>query len=213
MRIWPVALALLTLTAFTPLSAQDWEAGLLVANQTYPSLTINMVSAGSYRLQPGSKTITALRAGRTVLELPGGSLQVSAMFQPFTTATGRVNLTSSTVVQGSLRTQQFGLGAMYYFTTPVALGAGLDVRAERLAATTQFPGGSGSSAVNLVRPWARANAGYAFSTASGVKPFIKLELAAPLVHRSLNTNTFSDTDLVAAMAPRFQGGIYLGVTF
>jgi hypothetical protein len=213
MRIWPMALALLTLTAFTPLSAQDWEAGLLVANQTYPSLNINMVSGGSYRLRPGSKTITALRAGRTVLDLSGGSLQVSAMFQPFTTATRSLYFNSGNSLQMNYRTQQFGLGGLYQFKTPVALGAGLDVRVERLAATTQFLGSSASAAVNLVRPWARANAGYAFSTASGVKPFIKLELAAPLVNRSLNTSTFSGTDLVAAMAPRFQAGIYLGVNF
>jgi len=213
MRIWPMAFASLTLTAFTPLSAQDWEAGLLVANQTYPTLNINMVSAGSYRLRPGSKTITALRAGRTVLELPGGSLQVSAMFQPFTTATGRVNISRSNIVQANFRTQQFGLGAMYYFKTPVALGAGLDVRAERLAASTRFLGVSNSAAVNLVRPWARANAGYVFTPSPDVKPFIKIELAAPLVNRRLNTSRYSDTDLVAAMAPRFQGGIYLGVNF
>jgi hypothetical protein len=59
MRIWPMALALLTLTAFTPLSAQDWEAGLLVANQTYPSLNTStfsgtdLVAAMAPRFQAG----------------------------------------------------------------------------------------------------------------------------------------------------------------
>jgi hypothetical protein len=97
---------------------------------------------------------------------------------------------------------------MFNFKAVVAVGAGFEYRSESLAVS-----GSGSTNVSTTygRPWARLNVGYAIPSPV-VKPFIGVEVAAPLTSKSYDANG-SPEDSLKMIAPKLQLGLYAGIRF
>ncbi len=95
------------------------------------------------------------------------------------------------------------MGAMFNFKALVAVGAGVEYRSEKITGPT--------TSTTYGRPWARVNAGYAFPTPL-VKPFIGIEVAAPLTKKDYN-DSLSSEDTLKAFAPKLQVGVYGGIRF
>ncbi|HJV21404.1 MAG TPA: hypothetical protein VJ570_01855, partial [Holophagaceae bacterium] len=102
--------------------------------------------------------------------------------------------------------KHWSVGAMFNFKAMVAFGAGLEYRSESLDIT----GTGGAFSTTYGRPWARANVGFAFPTPI-VKPFVGLEVAAPLSSKSNETG--SPEDVAKSLAPKMQIGLYGGIRF
>lgn len=197
-------MSLLLVLAAVPLSAQSFEAGLFIGQQSYKSFS----DAGT-TVEPAKKTVTGVRLGYSLLDLGPALLQVTAGYQPEAKTTIEAN---GTTVPGFEGTQKhWSVGAMFNFKAFVAIGAGVEYRSESLG----FKGPGTDISTTYGRPWARANVGFAFPTPI-VKPFIGLEVAVPLVSTSPSTaEYFGPDDSVAlkAHAPKMQIGIYGGIRF
>ena len=87
---------------------------------------------------------------------------------------------------------------MFNFKALVSIGAGVEMRFEKLS----LP----SNNATYTRPWFRANLGMTFP-APALKPFIGLEVSAPLV----SENDFAQT--AKSLAPKSQIGVYGGIRF
>ncbi|HJW72484.1 MAG TPA: hypothetical protein VJ486_06465 [Geothrix sp.] len=177
-----------------PLGAQSFEAGVFIGQQTYKEFNYLGFTA-----KPDSKTVASARLGYSIVDLGPALFQITAGFQP----ESKANITNNAGVTGELKQSHWSVGAMFNFKAVVAFGAGVEYRSEKL------DDGAGTS-TTYGRPWARVNAGLAFPTPL-VKPFIGLEVAAPLSSKS--NDVASPEDGLKSMAPKMQIGVYGGIRF
>jgi len=185
-------LASLLLLLALPLSAQNFEAGVNISRQSYTSNT-----APGFSGHPDpvvfdfeSKTVVAGRIGYSLVNIGPTVFQLSAAYQPKTDTELKPN---GVTVPTKLGSEYWGVGAMFQFQALVAFGAGIDYRFEKTTMVNIF-----TDTHSFNRPWARVNAGYAFP-APVVKPFISIEVAAPLTKEN--------------HSPELQVGIYAGLRF
>lgn len=186
---------LLPLVLMAPLAAQTFEVGLNISRQQYPSNT----ELGVFKVEPQDKTVVAARFGYALVDFGPALFQVTAAYQPKVDTDVKAN----GVTQFQAGQEYWGVGAMFNFKAVVAVGAGVEYRSEKLSS----PGTSATYG----RPWARVNAGFAFPTPL-VKPFIGVEVAAPLVKKDYS-DTLGSEDALKALAPKLQIGVYGGIRF
>lgn len=206
------AIALLPLLAVLPLSANTWEAGLFLGQQSYKSQSVSSGTT-SISVDGDSKFAYGIRLGRSIVDLGPALITITAGFQPECKTTFKATMTGAPAYQvgtaaasstsPDYKTQHFSVGAMANFKAFIAVGAGLEYGFEKL----EMDGTS----TNYARPWVRVNAGIAIPSPV-VKPFIGVEAAIPVTSKSLEMNS-SEEDFLKAMAPKFQIGIYAGIRF
>lgn len=184
---------LLPLLLAAPLCAQSLEFGIHGYSQMYPAV-------GSPSTETKSATAFAGRFGYSIIDLGPTLLQVSAVYQPKVESEVKVGGIASSLKLGD---EYFGAGVMFTFKALVAFGAGLDYRAEKLT--------WGTASTTYGRSWARVNLGFAFPIPI-VKPFIMVEVAAPLTKQSYSSS-LGPEDRLKALAPNLQAGIYAGIRF
>ena len=187
-----------------PLAAQDFEAGVFLGQQSLDSVTIS-----GNKIEPKAKFVAGARVGYSLLDLGPALLQVTAGYQPKTSSEVEVN--GHTVSGSKYEHQHYSVGAMFNFKAFVAVGAGVEYRFEKLEAS----GAGAPSGLDTTynRPWARANIGVAFPTPL-VKPFVGLEVALPLLTKSVDGSTSASvSDRLKSIAPKFQVGLYAGIRF
>jgi hypothetical protein len=187
-------IALAALVAIAPLSAQSWELGVFAGQQSFKDF-----SALGETVKVDSKTVLAARVGYSVVDLGPALFQLTAGFQPEVTTTATVAGMSGSE---DIKHSYMSVGAMFNFKAFVAVGAGVEYRSEKIK--------GGSTDTTYGRPWARANIGVAFPTPL-VKPFVGLEVSAPLTSKSNEYG--SSEDILKSMAPKLQIGIYGGIRF
>lgn len=205
--------ALLPLLAVLPLSANTWEAGLFIGQQSFKSDSATL-SGVTFSGESDSKVAYGFRLGRSIVDLGPALITITAGFQPETKTTFKANVTgappayqvgtaAASAASPDFKTQHFSVGAMANFKAFVAVGAGIEYRFEKL----ELEGTS----TNFARPWVRVNAGIAIPSPV-VKPFIGVEAAIPVTSKTLDMNASSE-DQLKAFAPKFQIGIYAGIRF
>lgn len=190
-----------------PLGAQAFEAGLFLGRQGYSSVAIaGRGPSPDLGLTAEARTVYAARFGYTVTEFPGAALQLTAGFQP----EFRASVKDTLGTPGRYLKERYGsVGAMVTFKTPVALGAGLEFRSERLAGNQYGP----EESTTYNRVWARMTATYVLPS-PGVKPFVGLEAAVPLTTQSASDRSYTPaSDALKEMAPRYQLGLFAGIRF
>ena len=196
-RILPLAFAL----AASPLWSQSFEAGLFLGQNSYRS---NLLDD-----EPDAKTVVSARLGYAVLDSGPCLFQLTAGYQPeFDTP---VDLSGSGGPASRYGQRYWSLGVMLNIKTLVAFGVGLEYRSENLSLSGPGPDGS----TTYGRPWVRADVGYAFP-APVLKPFIGLEVAAPLTSTTADFSSSPTLDLdtnLKSHAPNFQVGLYGGIRF
>jgi hypothetical protein len=180
-----------------PLAAQNLELGLHVSRQSYTSQSIPDAT------EPQDKTVLAARLGYSVVDLGPALFQVTAVYQLKVDTEMKVDGVTSRTTLGH---EYWGVGVMFNFKAVVAVGAGLDYRSEKISAHDV-----GTVSTTYGRPWARVNAGYAFPTPA-LKPFIGLEVAAPLTQKSYDSAAVFE-DRLKSWAPKLQVGLYAGIRF
>ena len=186
-----------------PLAAQSFEAGLFLGQQQYPSPHTDVVPGVTGQLNLDNKTVYALRFGYSVVDVGPALFQITAGYQPETKTTINATLGGAlSTNMGDFKQSHWSVGAMFNFKAVVAVGAGLEYRAEKLE-------GEGSN-TTYNRPWVRLNAGYAIPSPL-VKPFFGVEVAFPLINTS---NKFDSAEnVLKSMAPKNQFGLYAGLRF
>jgi hypothetical protein len=199
LRLLPLALI-----AALPLAAQDYELGLFVGQQTYR----DQKDATGDNFKFKKSTVVAARFGYSVVDLGPALFQLTAGYQPKVEA--KFDLAPGETMEGKLKHEYWSLGVMFNFKSLVAVGAGLEYRSEKLNAEN----GPQSNSTTYGRPWAKVSFGYAFPLPE-VKPFIGLEVAAPLTSQSVSATEFGvDTSkTLKGSAPKLQVGLYGGVRF
>jgi hypothetical protein len=188
------ALLIFTLAAM-PLAAQSWEVGAFVGQQSYNDINFMGVQA-----KPDSKVMAAVRGGYSFVDFGPVLFQFNAGFQPKASATVKVNGVDA---GEKLDHQATNVGLAFIFKAGVSASVGVDYRWDKL----EVPGTS----TTYGRPWARANIGFAFPTPL-VKPFVSLELAAPLASKKIE-DAHSSEDALKVLAPKMQIGLYAGIRF
>lgn len=189
-------IALLAL-ALSPMAAQDFEVGLNVSRQAYRESTI----PGS-TLKADDKTVVAARFGYALVDMGPALFQLTAGYQPkVETEVAQTGSGTGVMKQG-----YWSAGAAFNFKAMFAVGVGVEYRSERLQDMS-----TGGASTTYGRPWARANVGYAFPTPL-VKPFVGLEVAAPMSKKDGSSAT-SNEDVLKSIAPKMQVGIYGGIRF
>jgi hypothetical protein len=204
---------LVLLCATAPLAAQNWELGLFAGQQSYkstdvPSMSYKGLTLPAGSLQPDSKVVYGARLGYSVVDMGPVLLQITGGFQPKSEAT--LKWGGVEVPDAKYTHEHTSIGAMFNFKARVAAGAGIEYRFEKVG----WSDASESETFNYARPWFRANVGFSFPTLI-VKPFLGLEVAMPLISKSIDvasTNT-PDEDVYKALAPKLQIGIYAGIRF
>jgi len=195
----------LSLLCVLPLSAQSYEVGLFAGRQSFKSGSYaDPTGEGVLDTAAATKTVLAARLGYALVDLGPALLQVTAGYQPKATTT----LTTTAGLYPYQGSQDYAvshasLGVMANFKAVVAIGAGVEYRDETLS--------SNGVSSHYGRPWGRVNAGYAIPSPI-LKPFVGLEVAAPLTSKSLSADP-SNTDLLQAMAPKLEVGLYGGIRF
>ena len=174
-------LCLLMMICATPMTAGAFELWLFAGQQAYKNAS---------QFKDDHKITAILRAGYSVVDLGPALIELTAGYQPETTA----KLTSGTDFKNS----HFSVGAMANFKAYVSTGVGLEYRFEKLDTGTS---------TNYGRPWARANVGIAIPSPV-LKPFIGLEADIPLTSTKGSLVTQAKD-----MAPKSQIGIYGGIRF
>lgn len=197
--------------AALPLAAQSWEVGLFVGQQSYDKHTFT--TPLTFEAKPDSKTMGAIRLGYSLADLGPVLFQINAALQPKTSTTMHYTFANTTPVGidvgQNLDHQATSLGLMFHFKAGVALGAGVDYRWDKLEGDVF---GSPTS-TTYGRPWARASVGFAIPSPV-LKPFLGLEVAVPLVTKSLgSTGPQTTEDILKAYAPKLQIGLYGGLRF
>lgn len=202
---------LLALACLTPLRAETWEVGIFAGRQTYGSLDDSRPGYSADGA-PTGKTVTGVRVGYSVLDLGPALLEVTAGFQPSTSTTTRITTFSSTTGLGvayrtdsgplDFKASHTSVGMMFNFKAVVAIGAGVEMRFEKLTLT----GSPLGQDANYNRPWLRAGVGMAVPSPA-LKPFIGLEVALALASEN------ELTQAVKAMAPKAEVGLYAGLRF
>jgi hypothetical protein len=193
----------LALLVGLPLTAQKWEAGLFLGQQQYPSPHEELTPGVTGQLNLDNKTVYAIRFGYSVVDMGPALFQITAGYQP--EVKSGVSATLGGVAEGKgtdFKQSHWAVGAMFNFKAVVAVGAGLEYRAEKLELLNE------STTYN--RPWARLNAGYAIPSPL-VKPFFGVEVAFPLTNTSNKFDSIENT--LKSMAPKNQFGLYAGIRF
>lgn len=186
-------IALLAL-ALSPLAAQDFEVGLNVSRQAYRESNITGTN-----FKADDKTVVAARFGYALVDMGPALFQLTAGYQPkVETEVAQTGSSNAAMKQG-----YWSAGAAFNFKAMVAVGVGLEYRSERLE--------NAGVSTTYGRPWARANVGYAFPSPL-VKPFLGLEVAAPMSKKDGNGATTTE-DIMKSIAPKMQVGIYGGIRF
>lgn len=188
-----------------PLAAQSFELGVFAGQQSYKSYSLVADPANSVSVSIDSKTVYGARFGYSVVDFGPALFQLTAGYQPESTATGKSTIVlggTPVYSQGDYKEGHWSVGAMFNFKALVAIGAGVEFRSESLKTDTD------STTYN--RPWARFNVGYAFPTPL-VKPFIGVEADFPLTSKSNETG--STADMLKSLAPKAQIGVYGGIRF
>jgi hypothetical protein len=185
------------------LHASDLEVGLLLDKEVGKAQTL---AAGSGGLGAGnydavSPTGVGFRAGYTFLDLKVAGLGAAVTYRP--KAQGDLVGGGSTL--GKYGNEYVAIGVQADWKFLVNLHAGLDYRSEKLTTTV----GSTTESTTLGRPWVKAGFGFSAPTPL-VKPFVRLEVAAPL---STSSKGDSADELRKAMAPSFQVALYGGIRF
>jgi len=192
-----------------PLAAQSFEVGLFLGQQQYPTPHVDVAPGTTLQFSPDNKTVYAARFGVSVADFGPASFQLTLGLQPETKSTVSASLGGVSANVGDFKENHWSAGAMFNFKAVVAVGAGLEYRAEKLSGA--FSGSNDSTTYNRV--WARLNAGYAIPSPV-VKPFIGVEVAFPLTTtNSTLALSASDAEVLKAMAPKSQFGIYAGIRF
>lgn len=202
--------AALALLLGAPLAAQTFEVGFFVGQQQYPSIHTDVAPGTTLTMKTDDKTVYAARFGFTVVDLGPALFQLTAGYQPEAKATVKGSLPGLPSVEvGELKENHWSAGAMFNFKAFVAVGAGLEFRSEKLSG--EFSGSSDSTTYNRV--WARVNVGFAIPSPV-VKPFVGVEAAFPLTTKSSGVDvSASNADVLKAMAPKNQIGLYAGIRF
>jgi hypothetical protein len=204
---------LMLLCVAAPLAAQNWELGLFAGQQSYKSIDVPSMSIPGFTLhagslQPDSKIAYSFRLGYSIVDMGPVLFQITGGYQPKSEAT--LKWAGVEVPNAKYTHEHTSIGAMFNFKAGVAAGAGIEYRFEKVGWSDE----SESETFNYARPWFRANVGFSFPTPI-VKPFLGLEVAMPLISKSIDvasTNT-PDEDVYKAIAPKLQIGIYAGIRF
>lgn len=186
----------LALLSVAPLAAQSFEVGVFAGQQSFKSYD----DAGA-KVEPAKKTVVGARFGYSIVDLGPALFQLTAGYQPEVKTDVEVN--GNAIPGVEFKQKHWSVGAMFNFKAGVAIGAGVEFRNETLSA--------GPDSTTYGRPWARANIGFAFPTPL-VKPFIGLEVAAPMTSKSYDP-TASDAENLKSVAPKMQVGLYAGLRF
>ena len=197
----------LPLLGMLPLSAQDWEVGVLGVSNSYRtsgSAQNGTIDPGS----PDSKVALGLRVGYALLDLGPMLLQVTAGIQPQSTTKVTSRGTSGydfspTTTNVNFKNQNYSVGAMLNMNAFLSGGIGLEYRFE----TYEYQGFSTSAS----RPWLRANLGVSIPSPI-LKPFAGVEADLPFTSTKLGDGTSAD-DRARSMAPKAQFGLYAGIRF
>ncbi len=192
----------LTALVAAPLAAQDFELGLNISRQMYEKRTVSI-----FTYEPQDKTVIAARFGYALVDIGPALFQLTAGFQP-QVETDVKNTTTGLVVD-KFKQGYWSAGAALNFKALFAVGVGLEYRSEKLEGTLGTMGVS----TTYGRPWVRGNVGYAFPSPI-VKPFIGLEVAAPLAKKDVSaTGPITVDDSLKAYAPKMTIGLYGGIRF
>ncbi len=198
--------------ATLPLTAQSWEVGAFLGQQTYDKFTWRDTGSGmDTEAKPEGKTVGALRVGYGLVDIGPALFQFSAAYQPKVSTDVKFSApgVSGLGIGLNLDHQASSLGVALIFRAGVSASVGLDYRWDKLEGTFQGL----SSTTTYGRPWARANVGFALPTPIA-KPFLGLEVAAPLANKSVNAlGPTTDEEALKALAPKLQVGLYGGIRF
>ncbi|BDU76115.1 hypothetical protein [Mesoterricola sediminis] len=192
----------LPLLVVLPLSANTWEAGVFIGQQSFRSQNVTL-GGNTFSGDVDNKVTYGFRVGRSVLDFGPALLEVTAGFQPESRANATIRINGAPFGTGEYKTQHFSIGAMANLKAFVALGAGVEYRFEKLD--------TGSASTTYARPWIRVNAGIAIPSPV-VKPFVGVEAAVPVTSKSVDA-TSPEEDQIKALAPKFQIGLYAGIRF
>lgn len=195
------ALLGLVLVSTATLSAADNELNLMIDKQMTRNLTIQ-----GYEVEVQQPTSVGVRYGRDLIGLGPAQLQLQAAYHAQSSADGAVLGTSI----GTYKNTGYSLGLQAQWRLGVVLGAGAEMRVEKLKGETTYPT-AGTTSATLVRPWVTGRLGFSIPTPL-VKPVFGLEVAVPLTKKNAN-DASSDEDLLKAVAPSFEVGVYGGIRF
>ncbi|WP_005036739.1 hypothetical protein [Holophaga foetida] len=184
------ALLGLALVSAATLSASDNELNLLVSKQ----LTRDYSSYSTD--QPVGVT---LRYGRDLIGLGPAQLQLQAGYHRQTTADFKSGSTT-----GEFKNTGYSLGLQAQWRMGVVLGAGAEVRAERLQATTL-------GSTTQIRPWLTGRVGFSIPLPL-VQPVVGLEVAIPMTNKSADSIS-NNEDVLKRLSPNFEVSVYGGVRF
>jgi len=189
MRTELIALALASVTS---LSASDNELNLVVSKQ----LTRDYAAADLSTEQPMGLT---LRYGRDLIGLGPAQLQLQAGYHAQTTA----DIKEAGLSSSELKNTGYSLGLQAQWRMGVVLGAGAELRAERLKA-------AGLDSTTQVRPWITGRVGFSLPLPL-VQPIFGVEVAVPVTNKSGDAT--SDEDLLKRLSPNFEVSVYGGIRF
>ena len=194
------ALLGIALLSAATLSASDNELNLLVSKQMTRDLS---VPAG--KVEVSDPVAISLRYGRDLIGLGPAQLQLQAGYHAESTADMKFN----GVKNGEYKNTGYSLGLQAQWRMGVVLGAGAEMRMEKLKAVSST--GQGSYDTTQVRPWVTGRVGFSLPLPL-VQPVFGLEVAAPLTKKDVNASSSQD-DALKAMAPSFEVSVYGGVRF
>lgn len=192
------ALLGLVLVSAGSLSAADNELNLILDKQMTRNLTIQ-----GYKVEVQQPVSVGIRYGRDLIGLGPAQLQLQAAYHGESKADGAVMGNKI----GEYKNTGYSLGLQAQWRMGVVFGLGSEMRVEKLKGETAY----GNSSATLVRPWVTGRLGFSIPTPL-VKPVFGLEVAVPLSKKNASDNS-SDEDLLKAVAPNFEIGVYGGIRF
>lgn len=183
----------LALVSAATLSASDNELNLLVSKQMNRDFSGKNITLD----QPAGVT---LRYGRDLIGLGPAQLQFQAGYHSQTTADIKTNGTTTS----ELKNTGYSLGLQAQWRMGVVLGAGAELRAERLKA-------EGMGSTTQIRPWLTGRVGFSVPLPV-VKPVFGLEVAVPVTKKNADSSS-SDEDVLKRISPNFEVSVYGGIRF
>lgn len=183
----------LTLVSAATLSASDNELNLRVSKQ----MTRDFSAADLTTEQPVG---LSLRYGRDLFGLGPAQLQLQAGYHAQTTA----DIKEGGVKESELKNTGYSLGLQAQWRMGVVLGAGAEVRAERLKA-------AGLDSTTQVRPWITGRVGFSMPLPV-IQPVFGMELAVPVTNKSADASS-SNEDVLKRLSPNFEVTVYGGIRF
>lgn len=203
MRCSPVLALVAGACLFSPLQAV--EVGVLLDKQIGTTQGFGVGYLGrENQAEAANPKGFGIRVASTIIQVWKADLGIVGTYHPQAQANFIEDLSPNPPQHfGSFKVEYAALGAQLDWNRPVNLHLGGEVRREHLNNS-----GLGYS-TDLTRPWFSAGLGYSFPL-PGIKPIVRLEGAYALSHKSLGA-TWDQTDLLRAMASRYQISLYLGV--